>query len=73
MRRTRPDGRVVVFSACRSCRNQTSAGYIVIVTRPDGRTAYQLTAEGARVARQLAMSGEDAQDALLAGLLDALG
>ena len=48
-----------------------AAGYIVIVTRPDGGVAYQLTAEGTRVARQLAMSSEDAQDALLAGLLDA--
>jgi hypothetical protein len=39
--------------------------------RTDGGVAYRLSADGARVARQLAMTSEDAQDALLGGLLDA--
>jgi len=36
----------------------------------DGIVEYQLTPEGARVARQLAMSDEEGQDALMAALLE---
>jgi hypothetical protein len=39
-------------------------------TDPDGREAMRLTPDGERVARQLAMLGEDGQDALMAGLLE---
>ena len=49
----------------------TAAGHIIVVERPDGDTDYQLTETGIRVARQLAMSSEADQDALLAALLDA--
>jgi hypothetical protein len=43
----------------------TESGYLIVVQRPDGGEAYQLTETGARVARQLAMSTEDEQDVLL--------
>jgi hypothetical protein len=39
-------------------------------TDEQGRLAMRLTPDGVRVARQLAMLGEDGQDALLAALLD---
>lgn len=45
------------------------AGLIEVHTDEQGREAYRLTADGERVARQLAMLGEDGQDALMAGLL----
>ena len=51
--------------------SSTAAGYLVISTRPDGGVDYALTPEGARVARQLAMSSEEDQDVLLEALLDA--
>lgn len=38
-------------------------------TNEEGRRAMRLTAEGVRVARQLAKLGEDGQDALMAALL----
>ena len=47
----------------------TEAGYLIVMRRPVGGQAYQLTEAGARVARLLAMSTEDEQDALLAALL----
>lgn len=47
-----------------------SAGLVEQFTDDDGRPAMRLTPEGVRVARQLAMLGEDGQDALMAGLLD---
>jgi hypothetical protein len=47
------------------------AGYLIIRRRPDGGEAYQLTQTGARVARQLTMSPEVEQDALLEALLGA--
>jgi DNA-binding PadR family transcriptional regulator len=36
----------------------SEAGYLTIVKRPDGGVSYQLTEDGAQVARQLAMSGQ---------------
>ena len=48
-----------------------SAGFLKTTSLPDGTVEYQLTPDGASVARQLAMSEEDGQDALLAALLDA--
>ena len=47
-----------------------SAG-LLIQTTEDGKPALQLTPNGAQVARQLAMSREAGQDALLEALLDA--
>jgi hypothetical protein len=49
----------------------SEAGHLIVVRRPDGGTGYQLTDAGAQVARQLAMSSEAGQDALLEALLDA--
>ena len=46
-----------------------AAGYLVVIPRPDYGVDYQLTPDGARVARQLAMSDEAGQDALMATLL----
>jgi len=46
-----------------------TAGPLELFTDHDGDEAMRLTPEGARVARQLAMSDEGDQDALLAGLL----
>lgn len=49
-----------------------AASLLTVITLPDGIVEYQLTPEGARVARQLAMSDEAGQDALLAALLGAV-
>lgn len=46
----------------------TEAGHPIVHERPDGGVDYQLTPEGAQVARQLAMSSAD-QDALYESLL----
>jgi hypothetical protein len=46
-----------------------AAGLLRILERPDGGTDYQLTDDGVRVARQLAMSDEAGQDALMEALL----
>ena len=46
-----------------------TAGLLELFTDADGDEAMRLTPEGEKVARQLAMSDEDDQDALLAGLL----
>lgn len=42
-----------------------AAGLVEVYTDDDGRQAMRLTPNGERVARQLAMLGEDGQDALL--------
>ncbi len=49
--------------------DQLEAAGMVEVYTDDGQQAMRLTPDGERVARQLAMAGEDGQDALLAGLL----
>ena len=46
-----------------------AAGLIEVYIGEDGQPAMRLTLEGVRVARQLAMLGEDGQDALMAALL----
>jgi len=45
--------------------------FLIVTTLLDGSTEYQLTPDGGRVARQLAMLGEDGQDELLGALLGA--
>lgn len=47
-----------------------SAGLVEQFTDEEGRPAMRLTPEGVRVARQLAMLGEDGQDELMEALLD---
>lgn len=47
-----------------------AAGLVEQFTDEDGRPAMRLTPEGVRVARQLAMLGEDGQDALMDALLE---
>jgi DNA-binding MarR family transcriptional regulator len=47
------------------------AGLVETYVDSDGRGAMRLTAEGERVARQMAMSSEDEQDLLLAALVEA--
>ena len=42
---------------------------VEVDTDDDGQLAMRLTPDGERVARQLAMAGEDGQDALMAALL----
>ena len=44
------------------------AGLLELFTDDDGDEAMRLTSEGAKVARQLAMSDEGGQDALMAAL-----
>jgi hypothetical protein len=52
-------------------RQNTIAGLLETYTDAEGQQqAMRLTPGGERVARQLAMAGEDDQDALLAALLD---
>ena len=46
-----------------------AAGLVEQYTAVDGQQAMRLTSDGLRVARQLAMIGEDGQDALMAALL----
>jgi hypothetical protein len=46
-----------------------AAGLVGQYVDEHGQPAMRLTPEGARVARQLAMLGEDGQDALLEALL----
>jgi hypothetical protein len=48
-----------------------AAGLVETYTDDDGKEAMRLTPEGERVARQLAMMGEDGQDDLMAALLEA--
>ena len=45
------------------------AGLLELFTDDDGDEAMRLTPEGEKVARQLAMSDDDGQDALMAALL----
>lgn len=47
-----------------------SVGLVEQFTDEEGRPAMRLTPEGVRVARQLAMLGEEGQDALMAALLE---
>ena len=47
------------------------AGLVETYVDADGKIAMRLTADGERVARQMAMSSEDEQDALLAALVEA--
>lgn len=42
-----------------------AAGFVEQYVDEDGQQAMRLTPEGVRVARQLAMLGEDGQDALM--------
>jgi len=51
----------------------TEAGYLIVVEGPDGGTDYQLTEAGAQIARQLPISTEADQAALLEALLDTVG
>ena len=46
-----------------------TAGLVEQYVDEQGQPAMRLTPEGVRVARQLAMLGEDGQDALMAALL----
>ena len=46
-----------------------AAGLVEQFTDEEGQPAMRLTPEGVRVARQLAMLGEDGQDELMAALL----
>jgi hypothetical protein len=48
-----------------------AAGLVEVYTDEDGKQAMRLTSEGERVARQLAMLGEEGQDELMAALLEA--
>ena len=50
-----------------------AAGLVEQYVDDDGKQAMRLTPEGLRVARQLAMLGEDGQDALMAALLGGRG
>jgi hypothetical protein len=47
------------------------AGYIEQFVNADGQQAMRLTPDGERVARQLAMLGEEGQDELMEALLEA--
>lgn len=47
------------------------AGLVETYVDQDGMDAMRLTANGTRLARQIAMSSEDEQDALLAALVEA--
>lgn len=47
-----------------------AAGLVETYVGDDGRPIMRLTPDGERVARQLAMTDEDAQDALMAALLE---
>ena len=47
-----------------------AAGLVEQFVDEQGRPAMRLTPEGVRVGRQLAMLGEDGQDALMAALLE---
>jgi len=46
-----------------------AAGLVEQYTDADGRQAMRLTLEGERVARQLAMTDDEGQDAVMDGLL----
>lgn len=46
------------------------AGLIEIYVNEEGREAYRLNEQGARVSRQLAMPGDDEGEGLMAALLD---
>ena len=48
---------------------RAKAGLLELFTDDDGDEAMRLTLEGERVARQLAMSDEGGQDALMAALI----
>lgn len=47
-----------------------NAGYVETYTDADGQEAMQLTPEGEKVARQLAMTDETGQDSLMDALLE---
>jgi DNA-binding MarR family transcriptional regulator len=47
------------------------AGLVETYVDPSGRAAMRLTSDGERVARQMALSSEDDQEALLAALVEA--
>lgn len=47
-----------------------TAGLVEQFTDEEGRPSMRLTPEGVRVARQLAMLGEDGQDALMDAVLE---
>jgi hypothetical protein len=51
-------------------RRVTAAGLVETYVDADGQQAMRLTADGERVARQLAMLGADEQDVLMAALLE---
>jgi hypothetical protein len=46
-----------------------AAGLLELFTDDDGHEAFRLTPDGERVARQMTMSDDDGQDALMAALL----
>ena len=48
-----------------------AAGLLTVGTDAEGRETWALTPKGAQVARQMAMSSEDAALAMFNGLLDA--
>jgi DNA-binding MarR family transcriptional regulator len=48
-----------------------AAGLVEVYTDSDGQQAMRLTPEGERVVHQLAMLGEEGQDELMEGLLQA--
>jgi hypothetical protein len=56
--------------ARRHPREGRAAGLVEYYVDEDGQQAMRLSPDGERVARQLAMLGEDGQDVLMAALLE---